>query len=73
MNPIEPGRMSPKNDRTNPIHGVVAWSPVKSLGFTAHALVVIVGGYLTFGAELKATRPAREQKRPRATVFFNEP
>jgi fatty-acid desaturase len=33
---------------TNPRDGRVVWSPVKSLWFTAHALVALVGGYFTF-------------------------
>jgi hypothetical protein len=73
MSTLEVGRMSPKNDRTNPVLGKVVRSSLKSLRFWTHALVVIVGGYMTVGTEQKASRPAQEQKRPRTTLFFNEP
>ena len=65
MSTLEIGRMSPKNDLTNPVHGVVAWIPVKSLWFTTHAAVAVIGGWLI--------RTAGEHKRPRTTVFFDEP
>ena len=41
-------RMRPLTILTNPCDGIVVWSPVKSLWFTAHALVALVGGSLTF-------------------------
>lgn len=47
MNPHEIARMLPRNERTNPLHGRVVWSPVKSLWFTAHALIALVGCSLT--------------------------
>jgi stearoyl-CoA desaturase (delta-9 desaturase) len=40
--------MSPQGDATNPIHGTVVWSPVKSVWFTAHLLIAVVCGWLTF-------------------------
>ncbi len=40
--------MRPVSVQTNPCDGVVVWAPVKSLWFTAHALVALVGGVLTF-------------------------
>ncbi len=36
---------------TNPNSGVVAWSPVKSLWLTGHALIAVIGGALTFSLE----------------------
>jgi len=45
------GRMLPKSALTNPVLGRVVWSPVKSLWFTAHLLIAIVGGWLTFSPE----------------------
>jgi stearoyl-CoA desaturase (delta-9 desaturase) len=48
MNPDEVPRMSPQSDQTSPTTGKVIWSPVKSLWFTAHLLVAVIGGYLTF-------------------------
>lgn len=41
-------RMLHRNERTNPLQGRVVWSPVKSLWFTGHALIALIGGYLTF-------------------------
>lgn len=40
-------RMRSLSQATNPLHGRVVWSPVKSLWFTGHALVALVGGCLT--------------------------
>jgi fatty-acid desaturase len=34
---------------TNPVQGTVHWSPSKSLWLTAHCLIAVVGGALTFG------------------------
>ena len=51
MNPREVPRMLPQGEATHPGTGTVAWSPVKSLWFSAHALVAVVGGWLTFGLE----------------------
>ena len=48
MNAHEVPRMLPRSESTNPLHGRVTWSPVKSLWFTCHALVAIIGGWLTF-------------------------
>ena len=48
MNEHEVPRMLPRDAATNPIDGRVVWSPVKSLWFTAHALVAVIGGVLTF-------------------------
>jgi stearoyl-CoA desaturase (delta-9 desaturase) len=47
-------RMRPVTAGTNPCDGVVVWSPVKSLWFTAHALTAVVGGALTFQWEAAA-------------------
>lgn len=47
-------RMRPRSEATNPILGRVVWSPVKSLWFAGHALVALVGGYLTFRLGLAA-------------------
>lgn len=41
-------RMRPHARLTNPREGTVVWSQTKSLWFIGHALVAIVGGYLTF-------------------------
>jgi stearoyl-CoA desaturase (delta-9 desaturase) len=41
-------RMRPVSPETNPRDGIVAWSPVKSLWFTVHAVVAVIGGGLTF-------------------------
>jgi fatty-acid desaturase len=41
-------RMRPQSGLTNPREGMVVWSPVKSLWFTAHALAAVVGGVLLF-------------------------
>lgn len=48
MNANEIPRVDYQSERTNPVHGRVVWAPVKSLWFTSHALVAIIGGYLTF-------------------------
>lgn len=48
-NPSLPHRMHSVDDLTNPLDGRVCWSPVKSLWFTGHLLVAVVGGWLTFG------------------------
>ena len=40
--------MMPRDDSTNPVEGKVVWAPVKSLWFIFHALVAVIGGYLTF-------------------------
>jgi fatty-acid desaturase len=47
----EVARMRPASAETNPCEGTVAWSPVKSLWFTSHALIALIGGYLTFSLE----------------------
>jgi fatty-acid desaturase len=44
-------RMRRLDARTNPVAGRVVWSPVKSLWFATHALVAVVGGWLTFGVD----------------------
>lgn len=41
-------RMRRRNAWTNPCHGRVVWSPVKSLWFTLHSLIAIVGLGATF-------------------------
>jgi stearoyl-CoA desaturase (delta-9 desaturase) len=40
--------MLPRGDTTNPMTGTVVWSPVKSVWFTVHLLVALIGGWLTF-------------------------
>lgn len=44
-------RMTAASAETNPSEGRVVWGPVKSLWFTAHLLVAIIGGWLTFGMD----------------------
>ncbi len=46
--------MQPLTEMTNPCEGIVVWSPVKSLWFTAHALVALVGGPRTFRLDAAA-------------------
>jgi stearoyl-CoA desaturase (delta-9 desaturase) len=46
--------MRPGTIATNPRDGTVVWSPVKSLWFTSHALVSLVGGYFTFRLDAAA-------------------
>lgn len=48
MNAHEIPRMLRQNEHTNPQEGRVVWAPVKSVWFMTHALVAIIGGYLTF-------------------------
>lgn len=43
MAEVHVARMSRRNAWTNPCAGRVAWSPVKSLWFSAHAIVALVG------------------------------
>ncbi len=45
--PLEVRRMRPVSDQTNPVEGTIFWSPVKSLWFTSHLLIAIIGGCLT--------------------------
>lgn len=45
---LEVRRMRPASALTNPLEGEIAWSPVKSLWFTAHLLIAIIGGWWTF-------------------------
>jgi len=47
-------RMRPATRETNPRQGTVVWSPVKSLWFTFHFVVAIVGGYFTFRPDAAA-------------------
>lgn len=47
-NLLEVRRMRPASAQTNPVEGTVAWSPVKSLWFTTHLVIALVGGWLTF-------------------------
>ncbi len=42
-------RMRASSHATNPVHGTVVWSPVKSLWLTAHLVIAVIGGWLTFG------------------------
>lgn len=48
--PLEVRRMRPASAVTNPVAGTVFWSPVKSLWFTAHLLIALIGGWLTLSA-----------------------
>jgi fatty-acid desaturase len=41
-------RMRPRSSDTNPCEGTVVWSPIKSLWFTGHTLVALVGGWFAF-------------------------
>ena len=41
-------RMQPRCAQTNPVEGVVVWSPVKSIWYTSMLLVAIVAGPLTW-------------------------
>lgn len=45
---MEVRRMKAASPRTNPCEGHVVWSPVKSLWFTGHFVVAVVGGWLTW-------------------------
>lgn len=47
----EVARMLPRSRETNPINGAVVWSPIKSLWFTGHATIAIVGGWFAFSYE----------------------
>ena len=44
----EVARMTNRNPWTNPREGTVYWSPIKSLWFTTHALIAVIGCTLTF-------------------------
>jgi fatty-acid desaturase len=48
MNTHEIPRMQLQSEQTNPREGHVVWAPLKSLWFISHALIAIIGGYLTF-------------------------
>lgn len=48
MNANGISRMTAGNERTNPLNGRIVWSPVKSIWFTLHALIAVIGGALTF-------------------------
>lgn len=48
MKPHEVHRMSDADPLTNPIDGGVSWAPAKSLWFTIHALVAVIGGFVAF-------------------------
>lgn len=48
MNSQEIPRMRLPNANTNPRDGKVRWAPVKSLWFSLHAAVALIGGCLTF-------------------------
>lgn len=41
-------RITLADHRTNPVEGKVIWSPLKSLWLTAHCLIALIGGALTF-------------------------
>ena len=40
--------------QTNPVEGTVHWSPARSLWLSAHYLIALVGGALTFSLEAVA-------------------
>ncbi len=42
-------RMQAVDHLTNSVEGEVVWSPVKSLWFTSHLVIAIIGGWLTAG------------------------
>lgn len=44
-------RMLARSPATNPVSGTVVWDPIKSLWFTGHALIALVGGSLVFSYE----------------------
>lgn len=43
--------MQRRDEHTNSIKGKVVWAPVKSIWSTLHALVAVVGGWLTFRSD----------------------
>ena len=45
-------RMLQQNERTSPTKGQVVWAPVKSVWFTFHAIIAVVGGILTFNYDV---------------------
>jgi fatty-acid desaturase len=45
--PLEVRRMRPASVLTNPLEGEVVWSPIKSLWFTLHLLIAVIGGWCT--------------------------
>lgn len=45
---VELKRIQPLDAHTNPLQGDIVWSPVKSLWFTSHVLIAVVGGWFTF-------------------------
>ncbi len=47
-------RMHACSPKTSAVEGKVVWSPVKSLWFTCHALVAVIGGALTLGFDVMA-------------------
>ena len=47
----ELSRIELVDSRTNPVEGTVRWAPGKSLWFSAHCLVAIVGGFATFSLQ----------------------
>lgn len=51
MHAHEIPRILRQSDQTSPVDGRVVWSPVKSLWFTAHALIAIFAGYAMFLAD----------------------
>ena len=42
-------RMHPRGPETDPMAGVVQWSPAKSIWYTSHLLIALIGGLWTFG------------------------
>ena len=48
MKAHETPRILCQGERTNPQEGRVVWSPVKSFWFISHALIAVIGGFLTF-------------------------
>ena len=44
-------RVKADDPLTNPLEGVVRWSPVKSLWLTSHMLVAVIGGLITLSPE----------------------
>src|SRR5688500_4128862 len=48
MNANEIPRMLPQGERTSSLDGRVEWAPIKSLWFSSHVFIAVVGGYFSF-------------------------
>lgn len=47
-------RMRPRSARTNPVEGRAVWSPIKSLWFSAMAIIALIAGPMTFSLDAAA-------------------